>query len=86
MLKNTTIILADLDRYRYPRFDNLATDVSTANVVYIASASSASNRIRRATSTQDRRGVQGVQDQVGQGEAGGKFHSLLGLRKVQSIN
>ena len=39
----------------------------------ITSASSASNRIRRGTTTQDRRGVQGVQVQGGQGEAGGNF-------------
>ena len=73
MPKTIAIDFADLDRYRYPKPDNFATDVSTANVVYIASAPSASNRAERGTGTQDRRVVQGVQVQGGQGEAGGNF-------------
>ena len=75
--KNTTIVFADPERYKNARFVPIAPRTVNLAGVYNASASvsasSASNRVKRGTATQDRRGIPEAQD-LGQGEAGGKFH------------
>ena len=89
MSETNAIVFADPERYRNARFVPIATRtvnlVSVYNAGAITIVERAEIRAERATGTRGRRAAPEGQD-LGQDEAGGKFHSLLGLRKIQLFN
>ena len=91
--KNTAIVfagpktpLADPERNKDPRFVSTATKAAVYDDSVPISASRARNRVEQGASSRASAVAPEVQDQVGQGQAGGKFHSLLGLRFINSNN